>query len=113
MNHIVSVTFIPDHGTNVVLDKEPFLNDFIDKSEEVLDTHPVGCSIEVVYDHVVTDRDGNFVSVRTMRCVTRQKERGIFMKTIEMVNPEHVKSVSATRYRLYKLKKQFMQLHKH
>lgn len=82
MNHIISVTLIPTHGVNVVLDKELFLDNFIDKSEEVLDKLPVGFAIEILYDHVSTYDDGSFKDIKSLQCIVKQTSRGIFNKAI-------------------------------
>lgn len=82
MNHIISVTLIPAAGTNVVLDKELFLGDFIDKAEDTLDSLPVGCAIEILYDHVFTHEDGSFKGVKSLQCIVKQVGRGVFNKVI-------------------------------
>ena len=104
MNHIVSVTLIPVVGRNVVLDKELFLDNFVDKAEDVLDRLPVGCAIEIVYDHIITDSNGNFQKSKHCRCIVKQNGRGNFVKTITTAPIES--SITAWRYHAL-LKKKF------
>ena len=105
MNHIVSVTLIPVAGSNVKLDKELFLGNFIDSAEEALDALPVGCAIEIVYDHIDTYSDGSFKKAQHLCCIVCQKERGIFTKNITTIPMS--KSVTPGRY-LFNLKRKYL-----
>lgn len=85
MNHIISVTLIPLTGINVKLDTELFLGNYIDTAEEVLDTLPIGCGIEIMFDHISFYSDGNVKNVKHLRCFIKQSSRGIFVRTVETV----------------------------
>ena len=109
MNHIISVTLIPVNGINVKLDKELFLDDFIDKAEEALDVLPVGSAIEILYDNVAINSDGSFKKVSPMQCVVKQTSRGVFNKYITNAPlVTDMKSTNKRRAELRKLKKVFM-----
>lgn len=109
MNRIVSVTLIPANGINTKLDPKLFLvDDFIDKAEEVLDDLPVGCAIEILYDHVATYTDGSYKKAMPMRCFVKQTGRGVFHKNIDNAPlVTDMKSTNKRRAELQHLKKMF------
>ena len=110
MNHIISVTLIPVHGVNVRLDKDIFLDNFIDKAEETLDSLPVGSAIEILYDHVQTYEDGSFKAVRYLQCVVKQVQRGVFHKVIvDAPIVTEMKSINTLRARKRAMKRIFIQ----
>ena len=106
MRHVISVTLIPVNGVNVSLEKDIFLDNFVDKAEDVLDELPVGSAIEVLYDNIVTDSDGSVKKVLPACCLIKQTSRGIFKKSI-IAAPlvTDMKSINARRAELRKLKR--------
>lgn len=109
MYHLISVTLIPISGVNKLLEKDIFLGNFIDKAEEALDTLPVGCAIEILYDHAVTDSNGDIIKVKPMQCVVKQTSRGVFSKVITNAPLcTDLQSLNKRRAELRKLKRVFM-----
>lgn len=108
MYHIVSATLVPLNGINVKLNKDLFIDNFIDKAEEILDDFPVGCSIEILYDNVITHSDGSFKSAQPLQCIVKQTSRGVFSKNITNAPLlTDMKHLNTRRAELRKLKKVF------
>lgn len=108
MYHIISITLIPVNGINVKLEIDPFLDNFINKAEDVLDNLPVGCAIEILYDNIITYSDGSFLKIIPVQCVVKQAKRGVFIKSITNAPLiTDMKSVNTRRAELRKLKRIF------
>lgn len=108
MNHIISVTLIPVNGINVKLEIDPFLDNFINKAEDILDNLPVGYAIEILYDSIITHLDGSFLKVIPIQCVVKQTKRGVFIKNISKAPlVTDMKSINTRRAELRKLKRMF------
>lgn len=108
MDNIVSVTLIPISGINVKLDSSRFSGNFVEISKNILNDLPVGSSIEVIYDHIFTDRDGIFKKIRTLNSVITQTKRGEFKHYVRR-SPviTDMKSVYKRRTELKVLKNKF------